>query len=484
MPSTHVAQALDLPLKQRAKVLLDVPEDQWFDRKSDRTSARDLADTLIGFANADGGTVVIGLHKGAVEGISGRSERINAWRQAAVDFAHPPVRAYVRQVACQNDEGEEDELLVIDVESSDVVHANPKDEVFLRVGDETRKLTFRQRQELLYDKGQSAFEATVVQGASVEELDRDLLGSYAESLRHPHPERLLIARGLATRDGELTAAGYLLFGREPQARFPEAYVRVLRYRGSARGTGSRQQLVHEARCEGPIPMQLMTAREQISAFQPSRRALGSEGRFEQVGLIPTDAWLEGVVNAVVHRSYSMVGDHIRVEIFDDRMEIESPGRFPGLVSLQEPQDAVRFARNPRIARVCADLNFGQELGEGIRRMFEEMRLAGLSDPLYVQTAGSVRVVLSTLPTDRELEDRLPARSRELVRALRQAGRLSTGDAADLVQMSRPATLKRLRSLEKEGVVRWVGNSPKDPRAYWELVDHIGLDDGPAHERAE
>lgn len=474
MPTTHVAQALDLPANRRAEVLLKLPEDQWFDRKSGRTSSRDLADTLIGFANADGGTVVIGLSRGSVEGIGSRAEKVNGWRQAALDFARPPVRAYARTVTCMNDEKKPDELLVIDVESSDIVHSNPKDEVFLRVGDETRKLTFRQRQELLFDKGQSVFEATVVPGGSLEELDQDLLGSYADSLRHSDPERLLIARGLATRDRELTAAGYLLFGSEPQARFPEAYVRVLRYRGSARGTGSRQQLVHEVRCEGPIPAQLMAAREEISTLQPSRKALGPEGRFEQVGLIPTDAWLEAVVNAVVHRSYSVAGDHIRVEIFDDRMEIESPGRFPGLVSLQEPQDAVRFARNPRIARVCADLNFGQELGEGIRRMFEEMRLAGLSDPLYSQTAGSVRVVLSTIPIDRELEDRLPPRSRELVRALRQAGRLSTGDAADLVEMSRPATLKRLRALEEEGVVRWAGNSPKDPRAYWELVEHIGV----------
>lgn len=119
--------------------------------------------------------------------------------------------------------------------------------------------------------------------------------------------------------------------------------------------------------------------------------------------MPEPAWLEGLVNAVVHRSYSVMGDHTRVDIFDDRIEIESPGRFPGLADPSTPLAISRFARNPRIARVCADLRFGQELGEGIRRMFEEMRLAGLTAPVYSQTSGSARLMLSCEAVDKELE---------------------------------------------------------------------------------
>ena len=97
------------------------------------------------------------------------------------------------------------------------------------------------------------------------------------------------------------------------------------------------------------------------------------------------------------RSPRLAGDHTRVEIFDDRIEVTSPGRFPGIVGLADPLTAPRFARNPRIARICADLDFGQELGEGIRRMYEEMRGAGLADPLYVQGSASVQLTLSAEP---------------------------------------------------------------------------------------
>jgi ATP-dependent DNA helicase RecG len=150
------------------------------------------------------------------------------------------------------------------------------------------------------------------------------------------------------------------------------------------------------------------AQEVVFRLLPTRRALARTGRFERIGVIPRDAWLEGLVNAAIHRSYSVTGDHIRIEIFDDRIEIESPGRFPGLSDISNPLKVTRFARNPRIARVCADLSFGQELGEGIRRIFEEMRLAGLADPEYRQTAGSVRLVLDSTPIDVELESRLPS----------------------------------------------------------------------------
>ena len=64
--------------------------------------------------------------------------------------------------------------------------------------------------------------------------------------------------------------------------------------------------------------------------------------------MPRDAWLEGLVNAVVHRSYSLSGDHIRVEIFPNRIEIESPGRFPGLANPQRPLEISRFTEIPEL----------------------------------------------------------------------------------------------------------------------------------------
>jgi ATP-dependent DNA helicase RecG len=468
MSTASAEEALALPAEKRGAALLAPREDQWFDRKSSRTTAQDLANLMVGFANAEGGLIVVGLWSGQVEGIGGMIHRLPEWQQAAFDFTIPAVPCRQRQIECVNERGEIDHLLVVEVETSERVHANRRDEVFLRVGDENRRLTFAQRQELLYDKGQATFESTVVSGARRSDLDDDLLRSYADAVHHSDPNRLLAARGLVTRAGELTVAAVLLFAELPQTWLPEASVRILRYEGTERGTGSRQRLLDDVRIDGPIPEQLSAARSAIFTLLPARRALASSGRFERIGLVPQDAWLEALVNAVIHRSYSVSGDHIRVEIFDDRVEVESPGRFPGIAEARDPSHMTRFARNPRIARVCADLAFGQELGEGIRRMFEEMRLAGLADPAYHQTAGSVRLTLSSAPVDQALEARLPKGARDLVRIVREAGRASTGDLVEASGRSRPVVLRQLRALENAGLISWVGHSPKDPRAHWTL----------------
>jgi ATP-dependent DNA helicase RecG len=467
MGTVAAEKAINGPRQEVGRALLALRESQWFERKSNRISPRDLANGLIGFANADGGLLVVGLHGGKVEGASHAPGQLDGQMQANIDFCNPPVPARCQLVECIDDRGEQNDLLVFEVRSSDVVHANQKDEVFLRVGDENHRLGFAQRQELLYDKGQASYEVRPVEEAGFELLDEGLLADYAAAIKAPDGRRLLRARGLAV-DSSLTIAGCLLFAEAPQAFFPEAYVRVLRYRGQERGSGARQQLIEDIRVDGPIPRQLLMAQQHVARLQPMRRALRATGRFGDVPLVPTDAWLEGVVNAVVHRSYSMAGDHIRVEIFDDRIEISSPGRFPGLVDLGDPLKATRFARNPRIARVCADLNFGQELGEGIRRIFEEMRLAGLTDPIYRQTSGSVELTFLAEPANKKLEAELPDGARAITAGLRSAGHLSTGEVGDLLAVSRPVAQRELGALREAGIVEWVGKSPKDPRAFWRL----------------
>ena len=466
MSTVAARQALSAPVGERGNQLATIKEDQWFDRKSVRTQPKSLSEALVGFANAEGGFVIIGISAGVVEGVDSSMADQNGWRQAAMDLTVPTVSIHTELIECVNQHGLLDHLMTIEVEPSNQVHATTKDEVFLRVGDETRKLTYAQRRELEFDKGQTNYETTLSGGVSFDELDNDLLSQYSNAVGHSDARRLLIARGLANPDGLLTVGAMLLFGRSPQTLFPEAHVRVLRYEGTERGTGRRQRLVSDVRFEGAIPRVLIAVRQYVADSIPTRRALGISGTFERIGLVPQDAWLEGLVNAVVHRSYSIHGDHVRIELFDDRVEIESPGRFPGIVDLHDARAITRFARNPRIARVCSDLNFGQELGEGIRRIFEEMALAGLASPEYRQTSGSTILTLRSAPFDRTLDERLPDSARRIITFVREAQRASTGEIMKSTGLSRPVVIEQLRSLQEEGLVEWSGNSPKDPRAYW------------------
>jgi ATP-dependent DNA helicase RecG len=402
MAVNRLDAALALPAAEIGAALLALPEDQWFDRKSVRILAKDLGPALTAFANAEGGTIVIGLHDGQIEGCRRYPGKINSFRQSAIDFTVPPTRMAVTEVACVNSRGDDDVLFAIRVDQSERVHEVRTGECYLRVGDETRKLSYPQRQELEFDKVQTQYDGLPCAGVTMSDLDDRFLEDYRQSIGAGTVNGLIQARNLLTRSGEISNAAYLLFGREPQDVFPEAYVRVIRFLGTERGTGARLAAEEgtDVRIEGPIPRCLTDATTAIERLLPRRRHLAPSGRFEATPIVPHPAWLEGLVNAMIHRSYSMAGDHIRVEIYTDRIEIESPGRFPGLPSPARPSQMTRFARNPRIARVCADMRIGEELGEGIKRIFDEMRFAGLAEPVYQQTNASVRLILSGNPAER------------------------------------------------------------------------------------
>lgn len=451
-------------------LLVRRPEDQWLERVSARTQARTLADLIAGFANAEGGLLVAGVHDGKVEGVAS-SNRMSAWRQSALDFTQPPVRHRFELLPCRNAKGEPDEIVLIEIEASERVHLTAKGDTFLRVGDENRKLGPVESQELRYDKGDSIYDGSAVVGTSLDDLNTLLVEAYETKLRpSTNLDQVLQARGLATKvDGAvvLTVAGLLVLGREPQAWFPEAVVRVLRYAGSSRESGTRANVVEDERLEGPIPFQIEGAQERVEDFLPLAVRLAQEGRFLKSTLIPEFAWLEAIVNAVTHRSYSAGGDHIRIELFDDRLEVESPGRLPGLVRPESIRSS-RFARNPRIARAMSDLGYGRELGEGVDRMFEEMHRAGLPDPVYTERSMSVQVTLLADQLAGRLLERLPTGSERFVEFISRGDRVTTTQAVQLLGVSRPTALKYLHELRREKLIEHVGSSLKDPRGYWRL----------------
>lgn len=469
MTASEVDIALLASPDELGERLAEVAESQYFERKSGRVSAKDLAIPLVAMANAEGGTVVVGLHDGTVDGVL--PDRVNALRQAALDHTVPPVRASVSEREAQSTGGIKT-ILVVRVEPSDTVHTLTNRTAYLRVGDESRKLGAAQTQELAYDRGAASYEATAMT-IGIDDLDQEQLRTYTEALCAVSARNMLLARDLLDRKGRVTVAACLLFDERPQREFPNATVRVLRYGDADRGLGASMSLEDGAdlRFDGSLPMQIHEAAAAIDSLMPKWRRLGEDGLFEAMPRIPRDAWLEGLVNAVVHRSYSMMGDHVRVEIFPNRVEISSPGRFPGVVDPRKPLEIDRYARNPRIARVCSDLGITRELGEGIRRMFNEMRRRGLVDPMYTQTSANVRLVLmasDALPP--EVLERLTTSARAMLDALRQADQpMGTGTLAELSNVSRMTATRALAQLREEELVTWQGVSAKDPRATWRLA---------------
>lgn len=478
--SARTIQQLEIISPADLRERLTQPEGQWFDRKSPRLDPKKLSEVIVAMANAEGGLVVIGIEDKKVVGIAGPgARRVNEWRQTPVTLIEPPARCQFKTLVCKREDGKDEEIAVVEVEASDHVHETSKGDVFLRVGDLNRKLSAHEAAELRYDKGDSVYDGTAIKDAKMSDLDHDLVRKYMKRIHARGPtDPALASRGLAKLVGQTmrpTVAGLLTLGKDPQRFFPHAIVRLLQYEGDAPETGARGNVRSEAIFTGAIPVQIDKAKIRLRRWLSRTVRLGSAGRFVTSTYIPQYAWLEAIVNAAVHRSYSMAGDHIRVHVFSNRLEVESPGRLPGLVRIETIR-TTRFARNPRVARAVAELGYGRELGEGVDRMFEEMQAAGLPDPLFEQRSSGVIVTFLADPLSARLLRFLPGGSERFVEHLSRVGRVTTGQAATLMRVSRPTARNYLQQLEQLELIEHAGSSPNDPRGYWALNRGMRSDD--------
>jgi ATP-dependent DNA helicase RecG len=215
------------------------------------------------------------------------------------------------------------------------------------------------------------------------------------------PADYLVNRRLADHRGRqlrLRRAAELAFAKEGPEH-PNAGVRIFRVIGTDRRTGPEHNVEELPRIEGPVAKVLAEAYAVVGGLlrRPSR-LVGD--RFRPASEYPEFSWKEAVLNAVAHRDYASQGRGVEVWMFDDRMEVVSPG---GLIAETSLEDLLRLrrvhaSRNPRLVRALVDLGGMRNQGEGIPRMFAEMEGAFLPRPTLEVTPREFRVTLRNTPT--------------------------------------------------------------------------------------
>ena len=391
-------------------------EFQVFDRKSAQIDAKGLAVLLIAFANADGGTAAIGVENdGTITGVDGMQDHINDLLRAGLDFCVPSILTTQEYREVTDCKGLKNHIILMRVAPSMKVHANQADEVFYRIGDKSKKLTFAQRTQLMYAKGERFFENAPVHDARMEDLDMALVEDYIARLDYSKGvDAFIRENGFVTRvedfHGEtkeyLTSAAILLFGKYPQRFFQRARVRVIRYEGTEAKVGREMNVIKDEMFEGAIRELTKLVLAFVKTQVKEHTYLGSDGLFKTDEQYPEFCWTEVCVNAICHRDYSILGTDIQVKIFDDHITVESPGIFPGLIRPKNIR-TTHFSRNPKIAAYMHEYKLVKEYGEGVDRMYREMAAAGNPEPEFKQQdfmvcatirehAGALNVENSTL----------------------------------------------------------------------------------------
>jgi ATP-dependent DNA helicase RecG len=251
---------------------------------------------------------------------------------------------------------------------------------------------------LRHDKSLRRFEEQSRLDFNPNDIDAATLGRYKSTLRYKGTnEELLVKRNLAYMDkGKLVYrnCAILLFANDPDKYIPSSYVSYIRYNGSEARPGKDFNVTKDVRLEGNIPMLVDATKEFIFASLDDFFFLDmSSGKFISISEYPEDAWLEGVVNALFHRSYNLQGNCIYIKHFDDRLEISNSGPLPAQVNVSNIRTQ-RFTRNPRIGRVLAEMGYVRELNEGVNRIYSSMEESMLSEPEYSDNNDTVILKLT------------------------------------------------------------------------------------------
>ncbi len=423
-----------------------------------------LAETLVAFANADGGTLYVGVDEnGRPTGTTFPEEFDEIVRQAET-LCRPPI-----PVAWEQVETKGAFVFVGRVQRSSDLHTLADGRVLVRTGTENRALTGEQVAQLASSRTAGDYETEPVPGASRDDLDEDTIREFMQvweerqgrPLNRPMDE-FMREMNWTGPDGQPTVAGLLLFGKKPQVFLPRSGLTFVRFEGTQmRRAGGEAGYGRRVEVKGPL----------VHIIQRTWEVLQEEIRIGAVvrGLKRKEEWLyppaairEALVNAVAHRDYRLQGRAIEVRMFADRLEISSPGGLPGFITVDNIVDE-HFSRNPRIVTGLFQWGYIEELGLGVDLMIEEMVNAGHPPPDFREAPSSFTVTFENVQERRPVvaprapESTMNERQTKALAYIQQEGRITNREYQKLCPEVSSETLRLdLVDLVERGILLKIG----------------------------
>ncbi len=368
-------------------------------KKTLKEVVQNVSESLLAMGNAEGGTVLLGATaEGEVEGIffDDRSRRL--FRNVLEKSFMPPLTF---EVLTEDIKGKE--VLCFTIPPSPHLHVLSKGKCYLRVGPENIPFSREKKALLGQAREETWHERTALLRSSLGDLEQNLLSDFIGHLGVSGDVEQILHRpyGLIEyHNGEpvLTRAAAYLFAKDPLRWHPWSGMEFVRFEGSERGTGSEYNISERVRLEGPI-LKLIGEMDDFLRRYVREKIVPRDLFFQEKFEYPLSALREGLINALAHRDYRLEGRAVEIWMFEDRIEIHSPGALPGPVTLQQILRGKRahYCRNPLMSRVLTDSGYMTATGEGLPRIFHEMEKHGLNHPGLKADEGSYSLIFYHTP---------------------------------------------------------------------------------------
>ena len=347
---------------------------------------RELSQEVCAFANSEGGYLFIGIDDaGKIEGTM-----IDNAKRSAVQDAIRDISPFV-QVEMYPVDVDGKTVWVIEVPSGKDKPYVLSGAIYVREGSNSQKLTSADEMRFFFQSNNRIyFDAVSCQQFDViEELDRKNFKKFLlESSISGNISTQQILNNLQVIDesGAIKNGGVLFFGQQPEKFFPQAIVRCVRFKGT-----TKVHIIDDKKYGGPLYQQYIQAETWIKDKLEVAYIIEGTGPRKEVWEIPLTVFKEAIINALSHRDYYEQGAKIMIEVYDDRVEISNPGGL--LMGVKKDFGKKSMTRNPLIFGLFTRMNLVEQVASGIPRMRDEMREAGLSEPIFSTEGGFFSVEL-------------------------------------------------------------------------------------------
>jgi len=373
-------------------------ESHFYDRKSKLISGKKIQKIAVAYANADGGEFVVGIADDKDETDPNKRwhgftkiEDLNSHLQSLFEIT-PTLDLRYEILKCDSKSGY---VLRVIIEKSSEVHKTADGTVYQRNG--AQSLPIKDPQiilELSFAKGASSFEDQIIKDVPAEQIAEaeELIKFLDDYSPKTDPLEFCLNQNLLdNKTWESKVGAILLFHPNPSSVIPrKCAVKITRYE-TKEDDPERDHLAEQVTLEGPLYPLIHIAIEEV------KRIMSSVSVWTPAGLknlnYPDEAIWEVLVNSLIHRDYS-ISDDIQILIYNNRIEILSPGRLPGYVTIENILDA-RYARNSKIVRTLNRYKEApnKDLGEGLNTTFQKMKEWGLKQPIIAEENNYVKVTL-------------------------------------------------------------------------------------------
>ncbi len=418
-----------------------------------------LLKTIVGFANTYGGEMVIGVDdSGEIIGVPEDSvdQLIDDLNRSIYDTVSPSIypSIYTKRIGDQL-------VVIVDIAEGANKPYHFRNErinegTFIRMGTHTMLATQDIIQQLQWQGQRKFIDEMPVYAAQEDDIDTKIFEKFLEERKQGYLtvdlQEMLFHYKILTKDrGRVypTVGGILLFGKNPAKYFPEAFIIC----SHIAGTDGRE-VIATIDSGG----QLFAQYKETIAFITSRlntsfTIKGTGTREEQLE-IPPEAIREIVLNAIVHRNYLIHGP-TKITIYDDRVEIFSPGNFPGPILDDKVDIGVTYIRNSIITRVFRDMGYIEKLGSGFITLFKSYAERKLPIPVITEGTGFVKCILPRKPKVEQSEN---LEYSQMVNALFfTKGEIRVSDVMEHLNVSRSTAGRILTKLTKDGQLNKIGH---------------------------